>query len=74
MKKLLLECNGHYLFENNDNFWVTDDKTGEWFMVDMYGTKKEIIDELKRWSIEADMNNPIMLEMENKFIGLLESL
>ena len=74
MKKLLLECNGHYLFENNDHFWVTDDKTGEWFMVNMHGTKKDIIDELKRWSVEVDMNNSLMLEMENKFINLLESL
>ena len=48
MKKILLECNGHYLFENNDHFWVTDDKTGEWFMVNMYGTKKGVISHIER--------------------------
>lgn len=36
-----------------------------------YGTKKEIIAELKRWKKEVDFNNPEMLEIEDFFICTL---
>lgn len=36
-----------------------------------YGSKKEIIAELKRWKKEVDFNNPEMLEIEDFFICAL---
>ena len=39
-----------------------------------YKKKDDVLNELKRWSVGVDMNNLKMLEMENKFINVLETL
>lgn len=74
MKNLLAYKNNHYLFTNGEYFWFTTDYTGKRWNVNQFGTKQEVLDELNRWKIEVDQNNPYMLEVENNFINVLESL
>ena len=67
--KMLCRCNGYTLCERNGFYFIK-----EIDMVDIRGSKDDVLNELKRWSVEVDMNNSKMLEMENKFINVLESL
>ena len=66
---MLCRCNGYTLCERNGFYFIN-----EIDMVDIRGSKDDVLNELKRWSVEVDMNNSKMLEMENKFINVLESL
>lgn len=72
MKKLICKCENHGLVQGGDNFYYVlfpDNTT----MVDMMGSKDEVITELKRWKKEVDSNNSFMLKIENAFINCLES-
>lgn len=41
-------------------------------MVNLSGSKEELIEELERWKREVDYNNKFMLDIEDKFIKFLE--
>lgn len=41
-------------------------------MVNLSGTKEELIGELERWKVEVDYNNEFMLNIEDKFIKCLK--
>ena len=41
-------------------------------MVNLSGSKTELINELERWKVEVDYNNKFMLDIEDKFIKFLE--
>lgn len=41
-------------------------------MVNLSGSKEELIGELERWKKEVDFNNKFMLGIEDKFIKFLE--
>ena len=41
-------------------------------MVNLSGTREELIEELERWKNEVDYNNKFMLDIEDKFIKFLK--
>lgn len=69
---LISKINGFKLCREGEEFYVKmpDNTT----MVNLCGSKKEVIDELKRWKKEIDSNNPFMLEIENIFIETLAAI
>lgn len=68
-KEVLAKYNNYTLCREGDFYFID-----ELDMVNIRGTKEEVIEELKRWSIEVDSNNKLMLEMENSFINVLENI
>ena len=41
-------------------------------MVNLSGSRNELISELERWKAEIDYNNKFMLDIEDKFIKFLK--
>lgn len=41
-------------------------------MVNLSGSKEELINELERWKVEVDYNNEFMLDIEDKLIKFLK--
>lgn len=69
---LISKINGFKLCREGEEFYIKmpDNTT----VVNLGGSKKEVIDELERWKKEIDFNNPFMLEIENIFIETLEAI
>lgn len=61
--------NGYELRKQNNFYILTQYNYNN---VIVSGSKKDVVKELKRWSIEVDINNSFMLGMENHFINVLE--
>ena len=71
-KKILIsQVNGFKLFMEGDFYQVVS--PSGFTMVNTSGTKEEVIDEIKRWKKEIDINNQFMLEVENGFIKALSA-
>ena len=71
-KKILInQVNGFKLFMEGDFYQVVS--PSGFTMVNTSGTKEEVIDEIKRWKKEIDINNQFMLDVENGFIKALSA-
>ncbi len=71
-KKILInQVNGFKLFMEGDFYQVVS--PSGFTMVNTSGTKEEVIDEIKRWKKEIDINNQFMLEVENGFLKALSA-
>ena len=70
LEKIICQING-FMLHKNDDFYFVITPEGE-TMVNLGGTKEELINELQRWKDEVDGNNPFMLAVENVFISKLK--
>ena len=71
-REILANVNNFRLCIEGVDFYFITLPGGE-TMVGLMGSKEELINELKRWKKEVDMNNDFMLKVENKLINVLES-
>lgn len=72
MKRLILEIEGFKLYEEYGAFYIELPDGGT--LINLFGSKEGLITELIRWKTEIDYNNPFMLNIEDKFINILENI
>ena len=67
---IISKINGFKLCQENKDFYFVVIPNMD-NMVNVSGEKQTVINELTRWKNEIDFDNNFMLEVENKFIEVL---